>query len=87
MAFQVFDAGTALDIGFNVVFDFGVCHGVLWSSKLLKLSSGLMQLGAALCLAPFAALLLVRTGALLPLVPYGLAALALGLLVALVDVR
>lgn len=54
---------------------------------MLNLSSGLMRLGAALCLAPFVALLLVRTGALLPLLPFGVAALALGLLVAVLDVR
>ena len=54
---------------------------------MLKLSSGLMQLGAAMCLVPLVVLVLLRTAALLPLVPWGVGIAALGVLVALLDVR
>lgn len=47
-----------------------------------KLSVGLMQLGAALCLAPLAGLLF-GTGSLLPLFPWGVGCAALGLVFAL----
>lgn len=51
-----------------------------------KLSVGLMQLGSALCLAPIVALVLFRTGALLPLVPWGIGLAALGLILAVSDI-
>ena len=51
---------------------------------MLQLSAGLMKLGAALCMAPVVALVLLRTAALLPLMPLGIGIAALGLLVALV---
>ena len=54
---------------------------------MLRLSSGLMQLGAAMCLGPVVVLVLLRTAALLPLVPWGAGLVVLGLLVALLDVR
>lgn len=54
---------------------------------MLRLSSGLMQFGAAMCLGPVVVLVLLRTAALLPLVPWGAGLAVLGLLVALLDVR
>lgn len=54
---------------------------------MLRLSSGLMQLGAALCVAPLVVLVLLRSAAWLPLMPWGVGVAALGLLVALLDVR
>lgn len=51
---------------------------------MLQLSAGLMKLGAALCMAPVVALVLLRTAALLPLMPLGIGIAALGLLVDLV---
>lgn len=47
-----------------------------------KLGAGLMQLGAAMCLLPVLAVLL-GTGALLPLFPWGVGIMALGLVFAL----
>ena len=53
----------------------------------LILSAGLMKLGAAMCLGPVVVLVLLRTAALLLLVPWGVGVAVLGLLVALLDVR
>ena len=47
-----------------------------------KLGAGLMQLGAALCLLPVVAVLL-GTGALLPLFPWGAGIAVLGFVFAL----
>jgi len=46
-----------------------------------------MQLGAALFAMPLVVLVLARSGAWLPLMPWGVGIAALGLLVALLDVR
>lgn len=49
---------------------------------MTKLSAGLMQLGAALFLLPWA-LVLLGTGALLPLTPWGVGMVVLGLIIAI----
>ncbi len=54
---------------------------------MVKLSAALMQLGAALFIAPLVAVLLLHTGALLPLMPWGAGLALLGLLLALLDTR
>jgi len=46
--------------------------------EMVKLATALMQLGVALCLLPLVAVLL-GTGALLPLFPWGVGMAALGL--------
>lgn len=52
---------------------------------MLRLSSGLIQVGAALFAAPLVVLVLARSGAWLPLMPWGVGIAALGLLAALLD--
>lgn len=50
---------------------------------MLRLSSGLMQFGAAMCLGPVVVLVLLRTAALLPLVPWGAGVAVLGFVIGL----
>lgn len=46
-------------------------------------ASALMQWGTALCLLPVVAVVLLRTGALLPLLPWGAGIAVLGMVIGL----
>jgi uncharacterized membrane protein len=48
-----------------------------------RLASALMQLGTAMCLLPVVAVVLLRTGALLPLLPWGAGVAVLGMAIGL----
>lgn len=52
-------------------------------ASTVRLASALMQLGTALCLLPVVAVLLLRTGSLLPLLPWGAGVAVLGIVLGL----